>query len=521
VVGAPDFTNIQALEGAAYVYLGDLFQVSNTPQVTVELNVAGRRIGTSVAGAGDMNGDGYSEIIVGAPFATTGELEEGIAYVFRGSPAGTSLVGFMNIQGNQIGANLGTSVAEAGDVNGDGYADVVIGAPNFTNGEPNEGRVWVMLGAPAGLGTFATVEVDVAGALLGSGVAGGGDVDGDGYSDILAGAPSAAPSFANEGAVFLFRGNNALSYNRLSRQYLTDLTSPLSTNSADLSDALAFGIGHRARSPIHRTTAKLRWEVVHEGQPFSGAPITNSVAYQANSAAWTDLGLSGIEIKEIIAKAPGFYRHKWRVRVEYPLHKMIDGQRFSRWFYGYASAVGDIGILPVELVSFEGRSLSDGNLLSWITASEHGSSHFLVDRSLDGVQFMTIGQVPARGESERTREYDLLDTNAPNGLSYYRLQMVDGDGTTVHSPTIVVYRNGSTVVVYPVPVDDVLNWSLPDVRVARVTVRDAIGRLVIDGAPDANGGSGIRVSTLPGGTYSLLLMDGEGLAIGRSRFFKR
>src|SRR5436189_3363756 len=131
------------------------------------------------------------------------------------------------------------------------------------------------------------------------------------------------------------------------------------------------------------------------------------------SAGWTDLGVGGLEIKELVFKVPSHIRYKWRVRVEYALNKLIDGQRFSRWFYGYASGLGDIGVLPVELLSFEGRALSDGNLLDWTTGSETGSDRFIVERSSDGLYFRSIGDLPAAGDSARPTGYELKDEQAP------------------------------------------------------------------------------------------------------------
>ena len=521
VVGAPDHSNVQSLEGAIYVYLGDLFDVSPIPQLAFEINIAGRRMGASVAGAGDVDGDGFFDIVVGAPNTSTPEVDEGTAYILYGTPTGTSVVGLSAVQSNLAGANLGASVAEGGDVNGDGYADVVIGAPNYSNGEVNEGRVYVVLGAPAGIGTNSPVEVNVAGVRLGTAVAGGGDVDGDGYSDAIGGAPNASPTLANEGSVFLFRGNNALAVNRITRQYLTDLVSPLSTNSADFTDALFYGVGHRARSPIHRTTARLCWEVVHEGQPFAGNPITNSVFSSANSAAWTDLGLPGFQIKELVFKQPGYYRHKWRVRVEYPLHKMIDGQRYSRWFYGYASAVGDIGVLPVELVSFEGRPEVDGNLLTWSTASESNSAYFLVERGADPMHFEVVGSVQAAGESSRMTAYAFLDVTAPKGLSYYRLAILDRSGDQDYAPTITVLRDRDGLTVFPVPVDHVLNWTLPGAEAARARIVDAMGRTVLETLTTGTSLDGRRIEQLATGTYTLLLLTDQLAPIARARFIKR
>lgn len=518
IVGAPSYSGAYPDQGALYIFHGSITGISTTYSYLLNPSVSGRRVGWSVAGAGDVNGDGYFDVIAGAYSASVPEANEGIGIVLFGSPSGITASGNTVLQQNQIGANLGTSVAEAGDVNGDGYADVVIGAPNFDNGELNEGGVWVYLGGPAGIVSNVGVELNVAGDNFGFSVAGGGDTDGDGYSDIMGGGPQRN---SGEGVVALFRGNNAESLNRLSRQYLADLINPISTNSTDPASTVFFGIGHRARSPIQRTKARLIWEVVHEGQPYSGSPITKSVAIPNASAAWSDLGLTGLQIKQQVFKEPGFIRHKWRCRVEYPMNKMIDGQRFSRWFYGYASAVGDIGILPIELVSFTGTAESNGNLLNWNTATETNSSYFIVERSSDNDRFDIIGSVTAAGFSSRSLEYGFMDELAPDGLSYYRLTTTNEDGSMMLSEVISILRSGQKLLIYPMPVDNVLNWSYPGEAPAMIRVLDALGRMVLDQRPNGNSIQVGALNTLSTGSYSLLLLDRNGGILDRARFLKR
>ncbi|MCB0766494.1 MAG: FG-GAP repeat protein [Flavobacteriales bacterium] len=521
IIGAPDLSNGQALEGAFYVYLGALLNLPTNPLTSAESNSAGRRLGTSVAGIGDVNGDGYFDVAAGGPGFTSPEANEGYVQIYYG--AVTGFLGSGIIQSNSAGALMGTSVAEAGDVNGDGYADMIVGAPGQSNGEAGEGLAYVYLGGLTGISAanFQALEMNSAGEAFGTAVAGGGDHDGDGYSDVIVGSPNASPTLANEGMFRTYRGNNGLAYNRLTRQYMVDLTFPLATNSQDPDDHYYFGIGHRARSHIQRTPARLQWEVVHEGQPYSGNPITNSVSATGFSAAYTDLGLAGVQIKEVVPKIPGFYRNKWRVRVEYPRHKSIDGQRFSRWFYGYASAVGDIGVLPIELVNIEGTPLSEGNLIDWATASEQNSSHFIVERGTDGTDFTPVGSVEASGNSMATRTYEFLDHDPPAGLAYYRLRMVDLDMTEELSPMVAVQRNDREAFIYPVPVDDALFWSPLDRPVNRVAVLDALGRVAMEAATTGDRLIGRPLQQLATGTYTVLLYDELGVMMARSRFIKR
>lgn len=82
-----------------------------------------------------MNGDGYADVIVGSPLYDSGQTDEGAAFVFLGSATGiaggNASTASAQIKSGQTSANLGESVASAGDVNGDGYADVIVGSPDY------------------------------------------------------------------------------------------------------------------------------------------------------------------------------------------------------------------------------------------------------------------------------------------------------------------------------------------------------------------------------------------------------
>lgn len=166
------------------------------PNLRIETNYPGARFGDSMANAGDVNHDGLDDLIVGAPYWSEGESTEGAVFLFLGRPeglsTGTVAMADAKIQSNHSTARFGTSVASAGDVNGDGYGDVAIGAGGWTNGQAAEGAAFIVLGGPTGLPSggievvSTTLEGDWVDARLGTTVA-AADVNGDGYDDLITG----------------------------------------------------------------------------------------------------------------------------------------------------------------------------------------------------------------------------------------------------------------------------------------------------------------------------------------------
>jgi hypothetical protein len=115
-----------------------------------------------------VNGDGYADLIVGAFIYDNGQANEGRAFVYHGSAAGLSSIPDWTAESDQVDAWFGHSVGTAGDVNGDGYDDVIVGANSFTNGQTDEGRAFVYHGSAAGLSATPdwTAESDQADANL-------------------------------------------------------------------------------------------------------------------------------------------------------------------------------------------------------------------------------------------------------------------------------------------------------------------------------------------------------------------
>ena len=349
IIGAIGYTNGQSDEGAAFIYHGSVSGIVTTDSTMVESNQANANFGYGVSGAGDVNGDGFSDVIVGAYTYGNGESNEGAAFIYHGSINGINTTYETIVESDQVSAQMGTSVSGAGDVNGDGYSDVIVGAHYYDNGESNEGAAFVYLGGSTGIIATASamMESDQADAYMGWSVSGAGDVNGDGYSDVIVGAHNYDNPHTDEGAAYVYFGNDGGGLSRTTRQYKSDLTTPVQTGNSSFESQ--FGIGHFARSSNGRVKAKLVWEVFSEGNSFTGSPITNSVVSQGESATWTDLNTTGIEIKELMSSV-GLY-NKWRVRVKYHPATMLNGQVYSRWFYGGIHDENEMSIRPCPILA--------------------------------------------------------------------------------------------------------------------------------------------------------------------------
>jgi len=189
------------------VYPITIDPLSTSPAWSVIGSERFANLGKAVATAGDVNGDGFSDVVVGAPLFDSGQTDEGEAFLYLGSPSGLSTTAAWTGQSNIAGLHYGSTVASAGDVNGDGYADVIIGSNSSDTGLSLNDIAYLYLGSATGLATTPAWTRQTSQFDSGANVAGAGDVNGDGYADVLVGEPeySSAP-LVDEGHVFLYQG---------------------------------------------------------------------------------------------------------------------------------------------------------------------------------------------------------------------------------------------------------------------------------------------------------------------------
>ena len=214
LVGSPNYGGSVANGGRVQLFLGTANGVSATPVWTVEGSRAQSRFGWSVSAAGDVNGDGFDDVVIGAPGQPINSSDDGRVFIYHGSPAGPSTSSDQNLSTGWLGARFGESVSTAGDLNGDGYDDIVIGAPKVGGGllYDEQGSVYVYHGSSSGIAsTFTTSVLGPPQAFNGFGnsVATAGDLNGDGYADLVVGAETydTNPLFLDHGRVQVYYGS--------------------------------------------------------------------------------------------------------------------------------------------------------------------------------------------------------------------------------------------------------------------------------------------------------------------------
>ena len=236
LIGVPD-ANRYSVPGATagYVVFGkaggfasnlDLSTLDGTNGFKMNRIQTGDNAGRTVSGAGDFNGDGFDDLIIGAPYIGPAGARIGNAYLIFGKASGfnpsfdlanlNGANGF-KVTGAALGDNAGYSVSGAGDINGDGFNDVIIGAGGAAPHGTRSGSTFVIFGTARILPTnLDLAALDAANGFRlngvafaefsGNSVSGAGDVNGDGLDDLMISAPYAEPHGRSSGTTYIVFG---------------------------------------------------------------------------------------------------------------------------------------------------------------------------------------------------------------------------------------------------------------------------------------------------------------------------
>jgi FG-GAP repeat len=200
VIGAPaavDPADPQAGEGAIFLYFGSAAGIPLTPHSALYGNVANAHFGAVVCGAGDVDADGFDDVLIASPDFSDGQTDEGRVVLHRGSPAGLVSPPLWTFQSNMAGAKIGSILVPLGDVNGDGFADMGLA-------DAAVALACAFYGSPAGFPSAPSWVYAVNGNGMG-GMTASGDINDDGFDDILVAGFDAAGS--NTSKAYLFRGS--------------------------------------------------------------------------------------------------------------------------------------------------------------------------------------------------------------------------------------------------------------------------------------------------------------------------
>src|SRR5258708_1212742 len=230
----------------------------------------------------------------------------------------------------------------------------------------------------------------------------------------------------NDASFFLLGGLDfGINGGSLYIKYLLNVSGtnvPISANNLyDVADALFHTYRFVYNSSTGKATASVDGATVYTYQAAAGTTLSWTGAGTATIGGLMDGGNSNIPVLDnLIIQKPGV-------------------------------------LLPLDLLSFDAHTGNAGNELLWTTAHEVNTRHFIIERSSDGIQFQTIGIVAAQQNYSGNTHYQFTD-NAPSSVNFYRLKMVDADGSFSYSAVKKLSSAASvSISCYPNPVVDYVN----------------------------------------------------------------
>ena len=211
--------------------------------------------------------------------------------------------------------------------------------------------------------------------------------------------------------------------------------------------------------------------------------------FQASTYQWTVVGGTIVSYPE-----PNSIIINWGTNTSGTLTATVSNE--------YINLSTSLSVLPIELMRFEGRNIGSKNILTWQTATESNFSHFDLERSNNGKDFIKIGEIKAKGTNANYQ----FEDNEAKGNQYYRLKINDLDASFEYSKIIAIQsKNVSKVRIYP----SITNGFLSIENAASYEVVNTFGQFVLSNF-NLDNLEKIDISTLPNGIYFISGLDIEG-----------
>ena len=499
VIGSPAYLGIQLLSaqsGATFVYYSDNLTTTSPVQLatpsptllglpTLPLaNTTGLLFGFSVDCIGDYNNDFYPDLVVGAPAGInlsslggifSGQFLGGSAYVYYGNGSGVSSSIGVRLQANSSGllsnaANLfGYDVKGTRNTSDQNDGDILIGAPvggvvsNVLNGlRLKAGQVHVFLkktyspsspiasdqtiSSPRSssiLSILTGQDINVS-LLFGASIDNMLDVNCDGYRDIIVGEPlsTTVPLIGADvigGAAFIYLGNPDGTFD----------TTPFWDLTTEVSHLLGVN-----------TTAMVGHSVAGAKHVYgSSQGVRSLVGAPSNSL---DFGIGLLNLGNTLGTTFNF---------------VFDGNGLGKSYSFPFSAC--IVTLPVKLTSFTGKAVNKTSELKWTSEAEVDLGSYELQRSRDGINFSTIAITFAKNELKNNYAYTDLRPN--DGSNFYRLKMIEKDGTYNYSNTVVLNFGDVKnihIAIAPNPVKTTINLQMKGLPAGnyKIEITNALGQ---------------------------------------------
>ena len=265
----------------------------------------------------------------------------------------------------------------------------------------------------------------------------GGDMDKTGNSWIVGEVEKSWPSDNKEAFSFYVGGDARLAQLDVEPDDVEATFTVKYTCNDAITDPITTGFETES---LRRVSGKEKWNI--NGVKPDGDAQSSTLTFH-----WADDDASGIKY-DVEEGAPTLVvaheneEGKWEIvpgaSVSY-LNKTIsvDVDSYSYYTFGTTSVSADIHPLPVTFTAFSGRQEGNSIVLEWATMSEKDNDYFEIERSIDGVNFVTIGYVDGAGDSDRRIDYTFSDNAPEQGWLYYRLSQVDFDGTRAYADKVI------------------------------------------------------------------------------------